>query len=54
MTRKTLPRLLGAAATVVLLVVALTAIAGTGLAAPSAAQANYAPTNSAASVRTAF
>lgn len=48
MTRKTLPRLLGAAATVVLLVVALTAIAGTGLAAPSAAQANYAPTNSAA------
>ena len=48
MTRKTLPRLLGAAATVVLLVVALTAIAGTGLASPSAAQANYAPTNSAA------
>lgn len=48
MTRKTLPRLLGAAATVALLVVALTAIAGTGLAAPSAAQANYAPTNSAA------
>ena len=48
MTRKTLPRLLGAAATVVLLVVALTAIAGTGLAQTSAAQANYAPTNSAA------
>ena len=48
MTRKALPRLLGAAAAVVLLVVALTAIAGTGLAAPSAAQANYAPTNSAA------
>jgi hypothetical protein len=48
MTRKTLPRLLGAAAAVVLLVVALTAIAGTGLAAPGAAQANYAPTNSAA------
>jgi hypothetical protein len=48
MTRKTLPRLLGAAAAVVLLVVALTAIAGTGLAAPTAAQANYAPTNSAA------
>src|SRR3954469_23433782 len=48
MTRKTLPRLVGAAAAVVLLVVALTAIAGTGLAAPSAAQANYAPTNSAA------
>lgn len=48
MTRKTLPRLLGAAAAVVLLVVALTAIAGTGLAATTAAQANYAPTNSAA------
>lgn len=48
MTRKTLPRLLGAAATVVLLVVALTAIAGTGLAQTSAAQASYAPTNSAA------
>lgn len=48
MTRQALPRLLGAAAAVVLLVVALTAIAGTGLAAPSAAQANYAPTNSAA------
>lgn len=45
MTRKTFPRLLGAAAAVVLLVVALTAIAGTGLAAPTAAQANYAPTN---------
>jgi hypothetical protein len=48
MSRKTLPRLLGAAATVVLLVVALTAIAGTGFAAGSAAQANYAPVNSAA------
>ncbi|MES1246756.1 MAG: hypothetical protein ABUS54_03675 [Actinomycetota bacterium] len=48
MSRKTLPRLLGAAATVVVLVVALTAIAGTGLAQTSAAQANYAPTNSAA------
>jgi len=48
MTRKTLPRLLGAAVTVVLLVVALTAIAGTGFAQTSAAQANYAPTNSAA------
>ena len=46
MTRKSLSRLLGAAATVALLVVALTAIAGTGLAAPSASQANYAPTNS--------
>jgi hypothetical protein len=48
MSRKTLPRLFGAAATVVLLVVALTAIAGTGLAQSSAAQATYAPTNSAA------
>jgi hypothetical protein len=48
MTRKALPRLLGAAATVVLLVVALTAVAGTGLAQTSAAQASYAPTNSAA------
>jgi hypothetical protein len=48
MTRKALPRLLGAAATLVLLVVALTAIAGTGSAASSAAQANYAPTNATA------
>jgi hypothetical protein len=48
LTRKALPRLLGAAATVILLVVALTAIAGTGLAQSTAAQANYAPTNSAA------
>ena len=48
MSRKALPRLLGAAATVVVLVLALTAIAGTGFAAGSAAQANYAPTNSAA------
>ena len=48
MSRKTLPRLLGAAATVVVLVLALTAVAGTGFAAGSAAQANYAPTNSAA------
>ena len=48
MTRKTLPRLFGAAGALVLLVVALTAIAGTGLAAGSAAQANYAPQNSAA------
>jgi hypothetical protein len=48
MSRKTLPRLLGAAATLVLLVVALTAIAGTGAAQTTAAQANYAPTNSAA------
>jgi hypothetical protein len=48
MSRKALPRLLGAAATLVLLVVALTAIAGTGSAQTTAAQANYAPTNSAA------
>ena len=48
MTRKALPRLLGGAAALVLLVVALTAIAGTGFAQSSAAQANYAPTNSAA------
>ena len=48
MTRKTLPRLLGAAATVAALVAALTALAGTGAAQPSAAQANYAPVNSAA------
>jgi len=40
--------LLGAAATVVVLVLALTAVAGTGFAAGSAAQANYAPTSSAA------
>src|SRR3954452_13892581 len=48
LTRKALPRLLGAAATLILLIVALTAIAGTGLAQSSAAQAEYAPTNSAA------
>jgi hypothetical protein len=48
MTRKAFPRLLGGAAALVLLVVALTAIAGTGLADSTAAQANYAPTNTAA------
>jgi len=48
MTRKRLLRLLGAAGTVVALVAALTAIAGTGLAQTTAAQANYAPTNAAA------
>src|SRR3954468_2307556 len=48
MSRKALPRLRGAAATQILLIVALTAIAGTGLAQSSAAQAEYAPTNSAA------
>jgi hypothetical protein len=47
MTRKAFQRLLGGAATVALLVLALTTIAGTGVAAP-AAQAAYAPTNSAA------
>ena len=47
MTRRPLARLLGAAATVAALVAALTAIAGTGAAAPTAAQANYAPTNTA-------
>jgi hypothetical protein len=40
MTRKRLLRLLGAAGTVVALVAALTAIAGTGLAQTTAAQAN--------------
>lgn len=48
MTRKSLPRLLGAALTLVALVVALTALAGTGLAQSGAAQANYAPKNTAA------
>lgn len=48
MSRKTLPRLLGAAATVALLVLALTTVAGTGFAADTAAQASYAPTNTTA------
>src|SRR4051812_13994661 len=48
LTRRALPRLFGAAATLILLIVALTAIAGTGLAQTSASQAEYAPTNSAA------
>jgi len=48
MTRKALPKLLGGAAALVLLVVALTAIAGTGMAQSSAAEANYAPSNTAA------
>jgi hypothetical protein len=48
MTRKALPRLLGGAAALVLLVIALTAIAGTGMAQSSAAEANYAPNNTAA------
>lgn len=49
MTRKVLPRLLGAAATLAALVAALTAFAGSGTAAQSsAAAANYAPQSSAA------
>jgi Ig domain of plant-specific actin-binding protein len=49
MTRKLLQRLLAAAATVAVLVAALTVFAGSGVAAQgSAAAANYAPTNSAA------
>jgi len=47
MSRKYLPRLLGAAATLAVLVAALTTIGGTSLAAGSAAQANYAPQNTA-------
>ena len=48
MTRRTLPRLLAGAATVAAIVAALTAVAGTGFAAETAAQANYAPVNTAA------
>lgn len=48
MTRRFIPRLAAAAATVAALVAALTAIAGTGFAQGSAAQANYAPTSTAA------
>lgn len=47
MTRRALPRLLAAAATVAAIVAALTAVAGTGFAQTTAAQASYAPTNSA-------
>jgi len=47
MTRRILPRLLGAAATLTALVVAVTAFAGSGFAEGSAAQANYAPTSTA-------
>jgi hypothetical protein len=43
MTRRFIPRLLAAAATVAALVAALSAVAGTGSAQTSAAQANYAP-----------
>src|ERR1051326_8282391 len=45
MTRKALPRLLAAAGTVAALAVALTSLVGAGSARGSAAQANYAPTN---------
>jgi hypothetical protein len=48
MTRRFIPRLLAAAATVAAIVAALTAVAGTGFAQTSAAQANYAPVNKAA------
>lgn len=48
MTRRALPRLAGAAATLVAVVAALTSIAGTGFAQTSAAQANYAPQATAA------
>ena len=45
MTHRILPRLLGAAATLAALVAAVTAFAGSGFAEGSAAQANYAPSN---------
>jgi hypothetical protein len=45
MTRRILPRLLTAAATLVGLVAVVTLFAGTGFAGSSAAQANYAPTS---------
>lgn len=46
MTRRVLPRLLAAAASVAAIVAALTVVAGTGFAeSNSAAQANYSPTN---------
>jgi hypothetical protein len=47
MTRRLIPRLAAAAATIAAIVAALTAIAGTGAAETTAAQANYAPTNTA-------
>ena len=47
MTRKPIPWLLAAVATVVAIVAALTAISGTGFAEPTAAQAQYGPTNTA-------
>lgn len=48
MTRRAIPKLLGAAATIAVVAAALTAVAGTGFAQTTAAQANYAPTNTAA------
>ena len=48
MTRTFLPRALGGAGIVAALVMALTLFTGSGLAQGSAAQANYAPTNTAA------
>jgi hypothetical protein len=48
MTRRMIPRLLAAVATLAALVAALTAIAGTGFAQTTAAQAQYGPTNTAA------
>jgi hypothetical protein len=48
MTRRTIPRLLAAVATLAALVAALTAIAGTGRADTTAAQAQYGPSNTAA------
>jgi hypothetical protein len=48
MTRTFLPRVLGGAGIVAALVAALTLFAGSGLAGGSAAQANYAPVNTAA------
>jgi hypothetical protein len=48
MTRRFLPRLLAAAATLTALVAAVTLFAGSGFASGSAAQANYAPTSTGA------
>jgi hypothetical protein len=48
MTRKYLPRLVAAAATVAALVAAVTVVAGTGSAQVGAAQASYAPVNTTA------
>ena len=47
MTRKMLPRLLAAVATMAALVAALTSIAGTGFAQTSATQAQYGPSSKA-------